>query len=91
MYTQLVDSPTQGDALLNIYFVLPESSFTSCSMVQEISDQCEVLLDVEWGKNYCRPQVERLDPVEPKREARRTGEVAPSALASALALSEGTP
>jgi hypothetical protein len=43
--------------------VRPESSFTSCSIVQGISDHCGVLLEVEWEENYCRPQVERLFPV----------------------------
>jgi hypothetical protein len=42
-YTQFVDRPTRGDALLVVYLVRPESSFTSCSMVQGLSDHCEVL------------------------------------------------
>jgi hypothetical protein len=41
-YTQVVDSSTRGDALLNVYLVRPESSFTSCSIVQGISDHCWV-------------------------------------------------
>jgi hypothetical protein len=49
-----------------IYLVRPESSFTSCSIVQEISDHCGVLLEAEWAANYCRPQVERLAPVNHK-------------------------
>jgi hypothetical protein len=52
-YTQVVDSPTRADALLDVYLVRLESSFTSCSIVQEIRDQCGVLLEVEWEKNYC--------------------------------------
>jgi hypothetical protein len=59
-YTQVVDSPTGGDALLDVYLVRPESAFTSCSIVQGISDHCGVLLEVEREENYCRPQVERL-------------------------------
>jgi hypothetical protein len=39
-YTQVVNSPTRGDALLEIYLVRPESAFTSCSNVQGISDDC---------------------------------------------------
>jgi hypothetical protein len=62
-YTPVVYSPTRGDALLDIYLVRPESSFTSCSIVQGISDHCGVLLEVEWEENYCRPHVERLVPV----------------------------
>jgi hypothetical protein len=52
-YTQVVDSPTRADALLDVYLVCPESSFTSCSIVQGISDHCWVLLEVEWEENYC--------------------------------------
>jgi hypothetical protein len=63
VYTQLVDSPTRGEALLDIYLVRPEISFTSCSIVQGISDHCGVLLEVEREESYCRPQVERLVPV----------------------------
>jgi hypothetical protein len=64
-YTQVVDSPTRADALLDVYLVRPDISFTSCSLVQGISDHCGVLLlvEVEWEENYCRPQVERLVPV----------------------------
>jgi hypothetical protein len=62
-YTQVVDSPTREDVLLDVYLVRPESSFTSCSIEQGFSDHCGVLLEVEWEENYCRPQVERLVPV----------------------------
>jgi hypothetical protein len=62
-YTQVVDSPTRADALLDVYLLWPESLFTPCSIVQGISDHCGVLLEVEWEENYCRPQVERLVPV----------------------------
>jgi hypothetical protein len=33
-YTQVVDSPTRGDALLDVCLLRPESSLTSCSIVQ---------------------------------------------------------
>ena len=62
-YTQVVNSSTRGDALLDVYFVRPESAFTSCSNVQGISDHCVVLLEVEWGEKCCEHQVERLLPV----------------------------
>jgi hypothetical protein len=62
-YTQVVERPTRGETLLNVYLVRPESSFTSCSIVQGISDHCGVLLEIEWEEKYCRPQVERLFPV----------------------------
>ena len=36
-FTQVADSPTRGDALLDVYLVQPESSFTASSTVQGIS------------------------------------------------------
>jgi hypothetical protein len=57
---QVAYSPTRGATLLDVYLVQPESSFTSCSIVQGISDHCGVLVEVQWEENYCRPQVERL-------------------------------
>ena len=42
-YTQVVNSPTRGDNLLDVYLVRPESAFTFCSNVQEISDHCGTL------------------------------------------------
>ena len=62
-YTQVVNSPTRRDALLDVYLVRPESSFTSCSNVRRISGHCGVLLEVERGENYLEHQVERLVPV----------------------------
>jgi hypothetical protein len=32
--TQVINSPTRGNALLDVYLVKPESAFTSCSIVQ---------------------------------------------------------
>ena len=49
-YTQVVGKPTRGDLLLDVYLVRPESALISCSTVQEISDHCGVLLDVEWAE-----------------------------------------
>ena len=62
-YTQAVNSPSRGDALLDVYLVWPECVFTSCSNVQGISDHGSVLLEAEWGENCCEHQVERLVPV----------------------------
>jgi hypothetical protein len=62
-YTQVVDGPTRGNALLDVYLVRPESSVTASSIVQGISDHSVVILEVEWEENCCAPQVERLVPV----------------------------
>ena len=62
-YTRVVNSPTQGDALLDVYLVRPKSSFTSCSNVQGISDHCGVILETEWGENCREHQMDRLVPV----------------------------
>jgi hypothetical protein len=51
-YTQVVRSPTRGDTLLDVCLVRPESTFTSCSNVQGICDNCKVPMKVEWGENY---------------------------------------
>ena len=61
-FTQVVDSPTRGEALLDVYLVRPESSFTSSSIVQGVSDHYGVLLEVELEGNYCVPHVERCLP-----------------------------
>jgi len=44
--SQVIDSPTRGDALLDAYLVRHESSVTSSSIVQGISDHCRVILEV---------------------------------------------
>jgi len=49
--------------LFNVYLVRPKSGFISCSKIQGISDHCGVLLDVEWGENCRKHQVEILVPV----------------------------
>jgi hypothetical protein len=67
-YNQVVDSPTRGDALLGVYFVRPESLFTSSSIVQRISDHHRVMLEVEWDENGSEPQVERVVPVYNKTD-----------------------
>jgi len=62
-FTQLVDSPTREDALLDVYLVRSESSFTASSIIKGISNHHGVILEVEWEGNYCVPQVEKLVPV----------------------------
>jgi hypothetical protein len=56
--TQVIGSPTRGNALLDVYLVLHDNSFVTCSIVQRISDQCVVLFDVEWGEICHVPHVE---------------------------------
>jgi len=65
-YTQVVNSPTQGDAFLDVYLVRSVSAFASCSNIQGISDRCRVLFEVEWGENCREHQVERLVPANHK-------------------------
>jgi len=57
-YSQVVHRPTRGDAILYVYLVRPEISFTSCSIVQGISDNHCVLLEVDWEENFTVPQFE---------------------------------
>jgi hypothetical protein len=59
-YTQIVQNPTRGDALLDVYLVQPENLFTLCSIIQGVSDHRGVLLEVDCEEKYCRPQLERL-------------------------------
>jgi hypothetical protein len=59
-YGQVVKRPTRGHALLDVYLVRPESLLASCSIEQDISDHCGILLEAEWEEKYCRPQAERL-------------------------------
>jgi len=59
-YTQIINSPTREDALLDVYLVCLESAFTSCSNDQGISEYCGVLLEEEWEENCREHQVERL-------------------------------
>jgi len=67
-FTQVVDSPNRGDALLDVYLFRPESSFTASSIVQEISDHHGVILEAEWEENSCVRQVENLVPVHQKTD-----------------------
>jgi len=46
VYTQVVNNPTRGNDFHDVYLVWPESAFTPCSNVQEISYHCEVLLEI---------------------------------------------
>jgi hypothetical protein len=56
-YAHVVNGAPPGDSLLDVYLVRPESLVNSCTIKQGISNHCEVLLEVEWEENYCRPKV----------------------------------
>jgi len=68
----VIDSPTRGDDLLDIYLVWPESSITSSGIVQGVSDHLAVILEVEWEDTCIEPQVERVVPVYNKTCLRLT-------------------
>jgi hypothetical protein len=59
-YALIVNGASRGDALLDVSLLRPENLVKSCTIEQGMSDQCELLLEIEWEENYCRPQVERL-------------------------------
>jgi hypothetical protein len=67
-YSQVIDSQTRGDALLDVYLVRPDSSVNSSSIVQGVSDHHGVTLEVEWEKKVSEPQVERTVPVYNKTD-----------------------
>jgi len=67
-YSQVIDSPTRGDALLDVYLVRPESSVTSIRIGQGVSDYIAVILEVEWEDTCTEPQVERVVPVYNKTD-----------------------
>jgi hypothetical protein len=67
-YTQVVGSPTRGDALLDVYLVLPEESLISCNIVPGISDRSAALLEVDCDITRPEPQIRRLVPVYNKTD-----------------------
>jgi hypothetical protein len=67
-YSQVIDSRTRGDALLDAYLVRSENSVTSSSIVQGISDHYGLILEIEWEDDFSEPQVERVVPVYNKTD-----------------------
>jgi hypothetical protein len=59
-YSQVVDGPTRGDALLDVFLVRPESSVTYRGIVQGVSDHQAVILEVKWKDTCSKPHMERL-------------------------------
>jgi len=70
-YSQVIDGPTRGEALLDVYLVRPESSVTSSGIVQGVSDHLAVILEEEWEDTCTEPQVEKVVPVYNKTDASR--------------------
>ena len=70
-YSKVIDGPTRGDALLDVYVVRPESSVISSGIVQGVSDRLSVILEVEWENTCTEPQVERVVPVYNKTDVSR--------------------
>jgi hypothetical protein len=62
-YSQVIKSPTRGEALLVVYLVRPGISVTSSGTLQGVSDHLAVILEVEWEDTYTEPQVVRVVPV----------------------------
>jgi hypothetical protein len=58
-YTQVVKSPTRGDALLDIYLLRHENLPFSCNILPGISDHNRVVLEVEMDEICRKPKVER--------------------------------
>jgi hypothetical protein len=67
-FTQVVDSLTRGNALLDVYMGQTESSFTANSILKGISGHYGVIFEIEWEENCYVPQAERLIPVYQKRD-----------------------
>jgi len=67
-YSQVIDGQTRGDAPLDVYLVQPESSVTSSGIVQGVSDNLAVILEVEWEDTCTEPQVERVVPAYNKTD-----------------------
>ena len=70
-FSQVIHSPTRGDALLDVYLVRQESSVTSSGIVQGASDHLAVILEMEWEDTCTEPQVERVVPVYNKTDVSR--------------------
>jgi hypothetical protein len=67
-YSQVIDGPTRGDALLDVFLVRPESSVTGSGIVQGVSDHQAVILEVKWKDTCSTPHVDRLVPVYNKTD-----------------------
>src|SRR5215475_7593352 len=67
-FRQVIDSPTRGDALLDVFFVRPESTVSHSEVIQGVSDHQAVILEVKWRDTYSNPQEEILIPIYNKAD-----------------------
>jgi hypothetical protein len=68
VYSQIKDSPTRGDALLDVYLFRPKSSVTSTNIVLGIIYHCGILIEVEWVGDFSKPEVEMIVPMYNKTD-----------------------
>jgi len=66
-FSQVIERPTRGDSILDVYLIRPESSCTSRGIVQGISDHRGVILEVDWERIFHTTQPERAIPVYSKQ------------------------
>ena len=66
--SKVIDCPTRGDALLDVFLVRTEISLTSSGIVQGVSEHQAVILEVEWKDTCSEPHVERVVPVYNKTD-----------------------
>jgi hypothetical protein len=62
-YSQIIDSPTRADVLLDVYLDRHQSPVISSGAVQGVRDHLAVILEVEWEDTCTEPHVERVVPV----------------------------
>ena len=81
-YSVVIDGPTRGDTLLDVYLDRPESSVTSSGIVHGVSDHLAVIMKVEWEDTFTEPQGERVVPVYKKNRCLRLKKLTPRQICS---------
>ena len=67
-FSQVIERPTRGDSILDVCLIRPESSCTSSSIVQGISDHRGVILEVDWVRSFRTTQPDRAIPIYSKAD-----------------------
>jgi hypothetical protein len=67
-FRQVIDGPTRGEALLDVFLVRPDSTVSHSEVLQGISDHQAVLLEVKWRDTYSNPREDRLIPIYNKAD-----------------------